>query len=144
MTVALLLQNPLRGVREQFQRGGSLTDVLYAALAVAALLTLLVVIHRIQERRSSPRMDNDPQKLFRTVAGRLRLGVIQRDLLRRMARDLELEHPTALVLSPDVFSRCAKHWLGQTARGSGVPAGDRVRQLSALSEALFGQPLPGR
>ena len=138
------MQSAWRSVHEYFQRGGSPMVILYVFAWGAALILLLFLVHRFQQRHSRQPIDQ-PKRLFRSVLTRLELSVQQRDLLRRMARDLELEHPTALLLCPKTFRRQAALWSDpiddepddeQPAR---LPP---VAEFESLGEALFGDSLP--
>lgn len=138
--MTLLAQhNPLRYAHERFARGGSWTEFLGAMLAIGVILGLLILVQRRQNRRARGHIENDPGKLFRTVLGQLGLGVVSRDILRRMARDLELEHPTTLIMSPDIFRYSLVRWRRELDRDSG-----RVPQhcdLDQLYRTLFDEPL---
>lgn len=138
---APVLQSPFRWAHERFARGGSWSEFGFAVLVLVVLMALLVVVHRIQQRRASDSLENDPAKLFRVMLRRLGLGVLQRDLLRRMARDLELEHPTTLLLSPTIFRRHALRWSRQFERPTGGALSPDLRELDSLCRTLFDQPM---
>ena len=141
MTTLLSSQAPWQAVRDHLQRGGPPSALLYAAVAVAALAGLLVLLHRLQQRRATgPPVDN-PTRLFETVIRDLGLNVVQRDLLRRMAADLEMEHPTVLLLSPAIFVERARRWTTSGGRLGGTLSSRRV-SLEEVGRALFGSEVP--
>ena len=94
-----LAQAPWEAVRDYLQRGGSPSTALYVMLAVFGLAALAYIVHRLQESRKRKPATNDPKGLFHRVLHELGLNVVERDLLRRMAFDLRLPNPTAMLLS---------------------------------------------
>jgi hypothetical protein len=73
--------------------------------------------------------------LFLEVLRGVPLTVPQRDLLRRIARDLPLAHPTVLLLSPAIYHETANTWMSATR--SATP--ETRARLDGLAEALFGK-----
>jgi hypothetical protein len=123
----------LKAIHQQFSEGDSGLSLL---LLVAGIVALVLALHygSLLWQRHRRRGVYHPGRLFAEVLAQLRLGVSQRDLLRRMARELELKHPVMLVLSPHLFQQHANRWMVTTRRA--VPA---VRaELNALSAAVFG------
>ena len=138
------MQSAWRSVHEYFQRGGSPMVILYVLAWGAALILLLLLVHRFQQRHSRQPIDQ-PKRLFRTVLARLELSVQQRDLLRRMARELKLEHPTALLLCPKTFRCQAALWtdpIGDEPDDEQPTQLPPVAELESLGQALFGDSLP--
>ncbi len=137
----LLLQAPWKAVGKHFESGGDMREVLTAVLTIAALLTLLIVVHYVLGKRSDRTPPNDPQKLFRATLARLDLGVVERDLLRLLTRELRVAQPITLVLSPEVFRAHAGRW-SANRRQSGVPlSNDQRAHLDGLCRSLFDEPL---
>ncbi len=97
-------------VREHFQEGGSPTTV----VSVLALIMVGFGFAYLLSRRFPPKgqetIIDDPARLFRDVITELKLSVPNRRFLLTMARDLRLEHPSAVLLSPMLFDRCLSRW----------------------------------
>lgn len=149
MTPTLLSQSPWRNVHNYFNDARSLTHLLPILLVIAAIIAVVLLINRVQQRRSAGRLDDDPAKLFRTVIRRLPLTVFQRDLLHRMARDLSLDQPAVMLLGPHLFAEQVRVWIdgqGQTdpePPGGSVPPPSQLQgYLDGLSIALFATGLP--
>jgi hypothetical protein len=122
------------GIRERFAGGGSTSAFVVVLLLIAATFLLLAVIAVIA-RRWRRRRVYSPRGLFLQSLRELALTVPQRELLRRIARELRLEHPTILLLSPTIFVEHANAWMS-TTRNANLATRDR---LSALARAIFGQ-----
>ncbi len=148
MNAPLLQTNAWQAVHEEFQRGGRFWEMFWVLFAIAAGLAALALYQRIQQNRSSGQVLDHPGKLFRVVIARLRLGVLQRDLLRRMARELQLVHPTVLLLSPEIFHEHSQQWLNgihfDPEQGSSDDhrAARQRDSLDDLCHAIFGIRLP--
>ena len=130
-----LLQAPWKAVQQHFTRGGSLAGPLYAVLAIAALAVLLWFVHHLQEKTWSDRTIDDPKKLYRSIVRRLGLTVPQRDLLYRIVRDLPLEHPTVLLMSPRSFADHTDRWSAKMRRAGGNAA--HRADIDSVCRALF-------
>jgi len=122
----------MQGIRDRFAGGGSASAFFEVLLLLAMGLFLLylgtVLVQRYRQHRT-----NDPRRLFHEVLRCLPVNVPQRDLLRRMARELRLDHPTVLVLSPRLLRTHANRWMSAERR-----ANETTRQrLDELSRALF-------
>ncbi|HUU85737.1 MAG TPA: hypothetical protein VM243_19755 [Phycisphaerae bacterium] len=113
MSGSLLLQTSsserLEALRRQFSGGGNWSESFLTLLAFAALFALLLMIHRLQQRRQR-RDINDPWKLYRQLLKHLGLSAPQREVLRRIAADLRLQHPSVLLLGRTIFNRHATRW----------------------------------
>ncbi len=111
-----------------FNRSGAVAEALLLLCVVAAMLSVVLFVYTRYKRRHA--LDfNDPRKLYRTILQKLDLSVPQRDLLRRMASDLELAHPTSLLLGRSVFESYAGRWL-ETGRHTHHADADRVGELA--------------
>lgn len=135
--IALLLQTPLDAVHERFARGGSVQDFLLVLLAITAGLGLLAFLNRLQRPAESKPAENNPQRLFLDLLLHLQLGVVQRDLMLRMARDLRIEHPATLLMSATLFRQNVNKWLRETSTTSG----DQHDGFDHLSRLLFDEGL---
>ena len=122
----------VHGIRDRFATGGSTTDVMQVLvlLAVGLLLLYLAAILWQHHRR---RHINNPRRLFGEVLRQLPLSVAQRDLLRRIARELGLDHPAVLVLSPQVFHSYSNRWMSASCSANQVTR----ERLDELAQALF-------
>ena len=122
----------VHGIRDRFATGGSTTDVMQVLvlLAVGLLVLYLAAVLWQHHRR---RQINNPRRLFGEVLRQLPLSVAQRDLLRRIARELGLDHPAALVLSPQVFRSHANRWMSASHSANQVTR----ERLDGLAQALF-------
>ena len=122
----------VHGIRDRFATGGSTADVMQVLvlLAVGLLLLYLVTVVLQHYRR---RQINNPRKLFGEVLCQLPLSVAQRDLLRRIARELGLDHPAVLVLSPQVFRSYSNRWMSASRSANQVTR----QRLDELAQALF-------
>lgn len=123
------------GIRNRFAGGGSTLNFVLAVLGIIAAVVLLRLIQRFVQHLRRREL-NHPGKLFREALGQLPLAVRQRDLLRRMARDLRLAHPVHLVLSPQLFQQLGNRWMVATKRATP----EVRRELNALAAALFASP----
>jgi hypothetical protein len=136
MMAVLIQSSPIDGVRERFTEGGSYTELMLALVVIAAFFVLSAVIQRVQQRGWRHRANADPYGLFRKTIRHLRLPVIERDVLMRMSRDLNLHDPTTLLLSPRLFRDRSAEWL----TGNSGDLGDRDQQvLRNLTTSLFGE-----
>ncbi len=141
MSPAALIQTTplerLEAIQQHLNRGGSGRGLLLALLGLLLLGVVVVLLHWIQ-RRAQPHDIDSPARLFRQLVRRLGLSPPQRTLLRRMARDLQLPHPTVLLLGRRLFDLHSHRWLGY-----GDPAhADRHQHVADLASALF-PPGPG-
>ena len=123
----------IHGIRDRFSAGGSTEGFIVVLLSMAALFVLLYVLSRTLRRWRFRQTDN-PRKLFHEVIRNLPLTIPQRELLRRMARDLGLDHPAVMLLSPQIFRTHANQWMA-ASRNANAATRDR---LLTLSGSLFG------
>ena len=125
----------LQGLRDRFALGGRWGEVISVLLVLAGCVLLLALIHRRQRTAGRPEPDSPP-RLFRTLLKGLGLTAQQRSILRGMATDLRLEHPTVMLLSPKLFQEQTAAW-AKTRRD--VPTGE----LAAIARRIF-QTVPQR
>jgi hypothetical protein len=136
----LLAQDPLESIQKRFTEGGSLAAALGVLALIVLFLVVLALLQRMQTKRRPESVANDPRKLFNTILRRLDLTVVQRDQARRMVRELRLEHPTFVLLGPEIFRRHAEAWRVKCRESAGRrPPSEK--DLAALFEAIFGEPL---
>ncbi|NOS99362.1 MAG: hypothetical protein HOP29_01910 [Phycisphaerales bacterium] len=134
-------QAPWEAFRDTMRSGGSVEILFYLVLGLIAVSTALAAIYRFQARRAEPTRFHLPSKLFLEIIRQLDLSVVQRDLLRRISTDLDLEHPTVILLSPVIFDDHAHRWNLRHVR-YGADAEKHTKTLSALRAELFGPPVP--
>lgn len=122
----------IHGIRDRFSEGGSAEGFIIVILAIGALFVALYIVASVI-RRMRRRQTNSPRMLFQEVLRQLPLTIPQRELLRRIARDLALEHPAIILLSPQIFREHANRWMA-ASRNANNATRDR---LLTLSGALF-------
>jgi hypothetical protein len=108
------LSDAQRGVRDRFQEGGSVAVVLLVLLALVVVVFGVYCLTLRQDKADLAVQRADPQKLFRDLLHRLDLAPSQRRLLGAVAKDLRLEQPSVILLSPVLFDRYVRKW--QTGR----------------------------
>ena len=123
-------------VRDYFQRGGSIGVVIVVGLVLVALFVLTYVLTRRQDRQLAPPVPNDPHQLFEDLLRQLPLTDAQRDLLRQVAHDQQLDQPSILLVSPDLFNQHVKQWHKTHAAHSAGPS-DPARTLADIQAVLF-------
>jgi hypothetical protein len=104
-----------QAVRDYFQRGGSYTAVAVVLLALVGVFVLTYVITHRQERASEEAVRDDPLELFRALLRQLELSSAQRNLLTTVAKGLDLNNPTVLLLSPKLFRAHVSRWGEQSS-----------------------------
>jgi len=135
MSTMVLLQTTdnwerLNALQERFVRGGSWVGALLALVGLAVAIGLLVLLYLLQQKRRRGDVDN-PGKLYRGLLAGLELSVPQRDFLWHLARDLQLEHPTVLLLGRGIYHTHTQRWLAIHNRP------ENVRQIEELAVKLF-------
>lgn len=131
LTGLILAQLPdrIEGIKNRFAQGSTFAEIFLAvAVVMAVLLILWTILSGIQARQRRP--VSNPGSLFRTIMRQLPLTVQQRNFLARIARDLRLEHPTVLLLSPQVFRNHANRWMSLT-RNANTPTQQRIAQIAS-------------
>lgn len=120
------------GIRDHFASGKGFADLMLAAVVIALGIVLLYGLLRLVQRRQRVFLRH-PGKLFAEILKRIPVSPAQRELLRRIARDLRLEHPAILLLAPRVFRNQTNRWMSLTRS-----ANPHTRQrLDFLAETLF-------
>ena len=122
-----------RATRDHFQEGGSVTAVLVVLVLLTGVILLTYNLARRQRGFSrAAAAKGDPHRLFRNVLDQLELTTPQYQWLQAVVKELKLEHPAVILLSPALFDRCAGHRHGD-------PRGPDSLQHSAKS--FSGTPL---
>ncbi len=100
----------------------------------AAIPLVLWLVYRVQQRwNSSP--SSHPARLLWELGSAASLGITDRWLLMRIARQEKQENPAALLLSANTFDRVVGGWLRK--RGNAKSA-----RLKRLRQHLFGGDTP--
>jgi len=135
MNTRVLLQTAdnwerLHALQERFARGGSWGGALLALAGLAVAIGLVVLLYLAQQKRRRGDVDN-PGKLYRGLLAALELSVPQRDFLWHLARDLQLEHPTVLLLGRGIYQTHTQRWLAVHNRP------EDARRIEELAVKLF-------
>ncbi len=127
-----------RAVSEHFQKGGSITAVLIVLSCLIAVI-LVVVLLTMRQRQADPnRVVNDPQRLYRDLLEKLGLAPTQQQFLQAIATDLDLPHPTVILLSSRLFDqRCGEWKLKGHARAIGLDASATDKLFAHVRTHLF-------
>ncbi len=143
MTALLLQADKLtpvqRAVRDQFQEGGSAAIALLLLAGILALVFIPFWLTRRLNRDEGqrPRL-NDPARLYRDWVEKLDLTLEQRRMLHAVARDLSLQQPAKILLSPQLFDRCMNQWGTDERRtGNRTVKDPRERLILQIRAALF-------
>jgi hypothetical protein len=134
----LILQNPIDAVHERFARGGSVSHFLIVLGLLLAGMIALIAVNRWQKSREDEVAEDSPKKLYRDLLRELGVGVVRRDIMLRMARELRVDHPATLLMGPRVFRNHARKWLRNRDNASDDNA---ERELNGLCQDLFGEEL---
>lgn len=134
-----VLSEKLRQLGEPIRTTGSLPKV---ALIMAGLIAVLIVAYylgKLQEILRRPIVVQDaPFDLFVDLLRRLRLSGAQRRLMRRLARDLGLKNPSAILISEALFDQRLAEWhkaQSRVDRHTGAAAAEEVWQ--GIRQRLF-------
>jgi len=132
--------DPRKAISEQFTKESWDPDTWIGVVVVAAaILILFVLLHFImyyEKRSGDPQLARSPHKLFRDLLSFLQLGHSQKELLKRIAKDLQLQSPSTMLLSPGRFVEHSKRWLAQTQDGSNRYG----NELDRIAEVVFASP----
>lgn len=136
---ALGRKEQLRAMQQRFSEPDPSAGwhFLFIIILVIWLVALAWIINRWQQRRKTPAM-LQPMALFGTVLRKLGLSFLERWRLRQVARAASLEHPTALLISPQVYDEAVQTyfsgqgWLGSRS-GEAEPLRAIRRRLFAVS-----------
>ena len=119
-----------QAVRDQFQRGGSLTTVLVVVLCVSVGVLLIWALTRLFRTREGGNLPDNPKQLFHGLLEKLDVSAPQRQVLDRMVKDLRLKQPSTILLSESLFERCAAQW--RTGRAGARGDQELVCQIRAV------------
>lgn len=123
------LSDRMAGIRDHFVEGSPWGELIAVVLGLVACLLLLALgyhVHHTVRRREH----DHPGRLFGALVAGLGLTAAQRQVLRRMAHDLRLEHPAVLLLSPRL-------WRDHTARWAQAHPHAASGDLAGIERILF-------
>ncbi len=129
-----------QAVRDQFQEGGSIGTVLLLVAGLAMMVALAYWLSKqVQHIDSGPARVDDPQRLFEDWLVRLEMPAEQLQFLRAIARDLDLENPATILLSPVRFDRCLDQWPAHRQTSGQVRPRPPTALITQTRSALFPQ-----
>ena len=122
----------LHGIRDHFAEGGSGSAVIWVLVITLSAILIAYLVTAIIGWRSR-RRTNHPGHLFKELLFALPLTHQQQVLLRSVAADLRLDHPSIMLISPEAFRRHGQAWLG------GLPKQppDTSNEFQRIASALF-------
>jgi len=123
-----------QAMRDEFQKGGSYGAFLLTLLGLAGLVFAVFIIQKwYDQSRQVKEQFSNPMKLFSNLLEKLRLSPESQQLLTSVARDCEIENPTALLISSQLFDRHTSNW------SDGNSSNDPSEKLALIRERLFGK-----
>jgi len=142
MNAALLAQSDrltplLDAVRDRFQRGGSIASVVFAVVGLVAVLGAIYLFMCRRDKFGARGRLDDPQRLFRDLLHKLELPLEQRRLLEAVVRDLRVAHPTALLLSANLFDRYVDRWRSEGRRRPADEGPELQQLVDSARRSLF-------
>lgn len=118
MTEPPRLTEVQRSVSDWFQGGGSVSSAFLVIAAMAGALLIAWALSQRARRRDNRTTINDPGVLFDDLVGRLPLTPQQRHWIAAMVRELRLQQPAVVLLSPALFDRYHHEWTAGPTRSS--------------------------
>ena len=125
---------PVSGLFDQ-DASGAVNSLLTVFSLLAALVGILWLLHRLQQRRLKPAAPK-PMALYRRTLRKLRLPIADRWRLRRLAHAVRIEQPTALLIAAPLYDAAVKRYCA----GSGLLASlaGAAPAFAAIRRRLFG------
>lgn len=96
--------------------------MLLVLLGLAGVVFVVLALSRRAQRKQKPELRNEPIELFKELLNELELSPSQRRVLWRVADDLQIAHPSVLVLCPALYDRHTVTWQRRFPRGAGSEA----------------------
>ncbi len=127
-----------RAVSEHFQRGGSITAILIILSCLVAVI-LVVALLTMRQRHADPnRVVNDPRRLYQDLLEKLGLAPSQQEFLQAIATDLDLSHPTVILLSSRLLDQRCGEWSRKGhGRAVGLDGSEADILLTGVRAHLF-------
>lgn len=123
----------LRGINSYFRESDPQLYV-HMAIALAAILLIFLAIrllYALQNRRSD--IKAQPMALYLRVQSRMGFSLWDRWQMWRLAKATEIDNPTSLLISPVLFDRAVRRYVGSR---NGC---NRTERLSNIRKRLFGR-----
>ena len=130
-----------KAIRDQFEKGGTIGDVLLALGLVLSVVLLAWFLTRLQSRLTTGTKD-DSWPVFHALSGKLDLTQPQRRLLTSVGELARPTHPVALLISSQFFDGAAANWQDQRTTRSRPLSSEEFRDLNCLRAALFPDESP--
>jgi hypothetical protein len=132
----------IRGVRDSWLHSTSGHQALFWGVLAGfvGLIAALVIVHWRQQRKERIKpIVEDPDLLFDTLLAQLGLEDDDKQLLRQMASQARLKHPTVCLLSPGLLDWTRRLW--QTEKGDTIAA-DKLHRIDVISQQLYDHVTP--
>ena len=100
-----------------------------------ALILLIWLIARIQNRMTVPQVPHQPWRVFWSLLKHHGLGPSDRLLLTMIAFSRRIKQPSLLLLSPSLFTRHAMAWLGNSSFAPLWPGAKE--RLTRIAQQVF-------
>ncbi len=108
-------EDRLKGLRSAFhERQSDPADMrVFSAffIAIAAVIIALVLIRCLRAPAGTRSTARHPWRIYNRVLRRLGLGLVDRFIMRMLAADATVTHPTSILFSRDLFERSASRWV---------------------------------
>ncbi|MCG8405131.1 MAG: hypothetical protein MI923_08050 [Phycisphaerales bacterium] len=141
-----LAQSPyhdrIRGLRSAFDnKQTDPTDVklilVYIVILLAVIVSLLLV-KKFRLHKEGSLAPQQPFKLFNRVLKQMEISLVDRILLRMLARSTHMLQPTVMLFSPELFEQHAGRWADSITFK--FAQSHARRRLNAVAEKAFGAP----
>ncbi len=80
-------------------------------IALAAVIIALALVRCLRSPGPRRPAARHPWRIFNRVLRRLGLGIVDRFIMRMLAADATVTHPTSILFSRDLFERSASRWV---------------------------------
>jgi len=136
MQTVLKRSERLQSMRHGFTQSepGMWWNIMLVMIMISASLSLIWLLHRIQRRRSEPAKPQ-PMGLYIRVLGNLKLPLLDRWWLWRLAKALNIAHPTALLISEHLYDQAVRQYCQNKSSSRGA-SGAKSR-FAAIRSSLF-------
>lgn len=131
-----------QAMRDQFQKGGSLRDVLLGFGTVLAVVAVAWGLTRRQQRAAARKNTDDPWSVFHDLLRRLDLPHPQLRILVSVCDTSRPSHPSALMLSSRLFDNAAEVWREKRVSQGRPPSTEELRDLTCVRAALYPDESP--
>jgi hypothetical protein len=108
--------------------------VFTACVVLGMLIGSVWLMYRWQHRRQHP-ASTQPISFYRKMLGKLGLSMLDRCLLRRLARFMGMEHPTAILISSRMYDSAVQRYCA--SRGPLLSRAGSAGSFAAIRRKLF-------